>query len=91
LPRSQHPEQKQPPQCPLNDIKFIQLQKFKRFKEQALAKMGDGYDQVGKKNMMRENNMKKKKYEEDKLAARLRKGHEEEETEAKMDEYTHII
>ena len=59
LPKTQHPEQKQPPQCPLNDIKFIQLQKFKRFKEQALAKMGDGYDQVGKKNMMRENKMKK--------------------------------
>lgn len=91
LPRTQHPEQKQPPQCPLNDIKFIQLQKFKRFKEQSLAKMGDGYDQIGKKNMMKENRLKKSKYEEEKTAARLRRGHEEEVTEAKMDEYTHII
>jgi cell division septum initiation protein DivIVA len=68
------------------------LQKFKRFKEQNLAKMGDGYDQVGKKNMMKENRLKKQKYEEEKVAQRIRRGHDaEDEAEAKMDEYTHII
>jgi len=30
--------------------------------------MGDGYDQVGKKNMMKENRLKKQKYEEEKIA-----------------------
>jgi len=54
--------------------------------------MGDGYDQVGKKNMMKENRLKKQKYEEEKVAQRIRRGHDaEDEAEAKMDEYTHII
>ena len=45
--------------------------------------MGDGYDQVGKKNMMRENREKRKQYDQNKRG--------EDEQEAKMDEYTHII
>ena len=45
--------------------------------------MGDGYDMIGKKNMMREN--RKKAHELDKG----KKFHED--NEAKMDEYTHII
>lgn len=43
--------------------------------------MGEGFDLVGKKNMMRENREKRRKYEDDK------KGDEE----AKMDESTSII
>ena len=57
-----------------------------------MAKMSDGYDQIGKKNMMRENRMKKQKYDEEKTAQRIRRGHnEDDENQAKMDEYTHII
>ena len=41
--------------------------------------------------MMRENRLKKQKFEEDKATQRIRKGQEEDENEAKMDEYTHII
>lgn len=83
LPKILFPEQKQPPQCPLKDIQFVQLQKFKRFKDQMMmCKMGDGFDQVGKKNMMRENREKRKAYDS-------KRG--EEETEARMDEFTHII
>ena len=41
--------------------------------------------------MMRENRLKKQKFEEDKAAQRIRKGQDEDENEAKMDEYTHII
>lgn len=44
LPKVIHPEQKEPPQCPLKDIQFVQIQKFRRFKQQVLARMGDGYD-----------------------------------------------
>ena len=32
LPKIVHPEQRQPPQCPLKDIQFVQLQRFKRYK-----------------------------------------------------------
>ena len=45
--------------------------------------MGEGFDQIGKKNMMRENREKRKGYEQTKKGM--------EEAEAKMDEYTHII
>ena len=45
--------------------------------------MGEGFDLVGKKNMMRENREKRRKYEEDK-----QKG---DGDEARMDESTHII
>ena len=48
--------------------------------------MGEGFDLVGKKNMMRENREKRKKYEEMK-----KDKNEEVVEEAKMDEYTHII
>ena len=47
--------------------------------------MGEGFDLVGKKNMMRENREKRRKYEEEKLKLK------EENDEAKMDESTHII
>ena len=43
----------------MKDIQFIQLDKFKFFKDQILVKMGEGFDKIGKKNMMREN-MKQK-------------------------------
>ncbi len=46
--------------------------------------MGDGFDQIGKKNMMRENREKRRKYEEEKKD-------NEEEKEGKMDEFTHFI
>lgn len=52
--------------------------------------MGDGFDQIGKKNMMRENHKKKREYE-DKQKESKRRNYEEDDTEAKMDEYTHII
>ena len=45
--------------------------------------MGEGFDLVGKKNMMRENREKRRKYEEEK-----EKG---DGDEARMDESTHII
>ena len=47
--------------------------------------MGDCFDLVGKKNMMKENWEKRRKYEEEKL-----KGNGDND-EAKMDESTHII
>jgi len=47
--------------------------------------MGEGFDLVGKKNMMRENREKRRKYEEEKLKLK------EDNDEAKMDESTHII
>jgi hypothetical protein len=40
--------------------------------------------------MMRENRKKKQEYE-DKIRDAKRRTHEEDDTEAKMDEYTHII
>jgi hypothetical protein len=40
--------------------------------------------------MMRENRKKKQEYEE-KIKDAKRRTHEEDDTEAKMDEYTHII
>jgi hypothetical protein len=40
--------------------------------------------------MMRENRKKKQEYE-DKIRETKRRTHEEDDTEAKMDEYTHII
>lgn len=52
--------------------------------------MGDGFDQIGKKNMMRINREKRKDYEEEKKQEKIMKGIEYEK-EAKMDEYTHII
>jgi len=52
--------------------------------------MGEGFDQIGKKNMMRENREKRKKYEEQLKLQAARKGQDDED-EAKMDEYTHII
>ena len=45
--------------------------------------MGDGFDQIGKKNMMRVNRMKRREYAEGKQI--------NEDIEAKMDEFTHII
>ena len=48
--------------------------------------MGEGFDLIGKKNMMRENREKRKKYEEMK-----KDKNEDVVEEAKMDEYTHII
>lgn len=50
--------------------------------------MGEGFDLVGKKNMMRENREKRKKYDEMK---KDKNGEDMVEQEAKMDEYTHII
>ena len=47
--------------------------------------MGEVFDLVGKKNMMKENWEKRWKYEEEKL-----KGNGDND-EAKMDESTHII
>jgi len=47
--------------------------------------MGEGFDLVGKKNMMRENWEKRRKYEEEKLK------NKEDNSEAKMDESTIII
>ena len=72
LPKVVVLEKAQPPKCPIKDLIFIQIQKFKRIKE-AQAKMGDGFNMVGKKNMMRENRekrrnfdkMKKQQFEED--------------------------
>jgi hypothetical protein len=49
--------------------------------------MADGFDQMGKTNMMRVNRLKRREYEEEKLNGR----EEPEVKEAKMDEYTHII
>ena len=51
-----------------------------------LMKMGDGFDQIGKKNMMRENREKRRKYEEEK-----KDKHDDDEKDAKMDEFTHFI
>ena len=45
-------------------------------------KMGEGFDQIGKKNMMRVNRMKRREDAE---------GKNIEANEAKMDEFTHII
>jgi len=53
--------------------------------------MGDGYDQIGKKNMMRENREKRRKYDELRKEAAWRRGDGDDEHEAKMDEFTHII
>ncbi len=89
LPKTNINEVKEPPTCPLKDIQFLQLGRFKRFKNQA-QKMGDGFDQIGKKNMMRENREKRKKYDEQKKEHAMKKGIDEED-EAKMDEFTHII
>jgi hypothetical protein len=47
--------------------------------------MGEGFDLVGKKNMMKENREKRKKYEEEK-----QKGKDDGD-EVKIDESTHII
>ena len=52
--------------------------------------MGEGFDQIGKKNMMRENREKRRKYEDQLREEAARKGRENED-QAKMDEYTHII
>lgn len=46
------------------------------------VKMGDGFDQIGKKNMMRVNRLKRKDYAD---------GKNFDDVEAKMDETTHII
>ena len=40
--------------------------------------MGDGFDQVGKKNMMRENREKRRKYDELRKDAAWRRGHEDD-------------
>lgn len=50
-----------------------------------MARMGEGFDLVGKKNMMKENWEKRRKYEEEKLKGR------DDNDEARMDESTHII
>lgn len=60
-------------------------------KEMIASKMGEGYDQVGKKNMMRENREKRAKYEQSKKDTAMRKGLELDDDQAKMDEFTHII
>ena len=44
--------------------------------------MGEGFDQIGKKNMMRVNRLKRKEYAENKIL---------DDVEAKIDEFTHII
>lgn len=88
LPKVVTMEKAKPPTCPLKDVFFIQLEKFKKYKEQQ-ARMGDGFDQIGKKNMMRENREKRRKYDE--IKKDKRGGREEEDDQAKMDEYTHII
>ena len=43
--------------------------------------MGDGYDLIGRKNMMRENREKRRAFENGK----------DHENEAKMDDTTHVI
>lgn len=47
--------------------------------------MGEGFDLIGKKNMMRENREKRRKYDEEKLKGK------DDSDEARMDESTHII
>jgi len=74
LPKTLINEIKQPPSCPLKDIQFVQLQRFKRFKDEMKYKMGDGFDQLGKKNMMRENKEKRKKFDDMKKESAIRKG-----------------
>lgn len=86
LPKVITLDQAKPPTCPLKDILFIQLEKFKKYKEQA-SRMAEGFDQIGKKNMMRENREKRRKYEEDK---KNKQGGREDD-DAKMDEHTHFI
>ena len=66
MPKLVYQEEKQPPSCPLKDIEFIQLERFKRFKNVQVQTMGEGFDQIGKKNMMRINREKRKDYEEEK-------------------------
>ena len=46
------------------------------------VKMGEGFDQIGKKNMMRVNRLKRQQYAENKML---------DDDEAKMNEFTHII
>ena len=83
-------EKAKPPTCPLKDIFFIQLEKFKKYKAQH-ARMGEGFDQIGKKNMMRENREKRRKYDEQKRDKRGGSQEDDDTQKAKMDEYTHII
>jgi len=59
------------------------------FKKQTLSKMGDGFNMVGKTNMMRVNREKNREMERQKSPEKLRQ--EREDQEAKMDEFTHII
>ena len=55
--------------------------------------MGEGFDQIGKCNMMRVNKDKRKQYDEEKKNAdrRLQIEKEEYNREYKMDDMTHII
>lgn len=53
LPKTMNLDLKQPAECPLKDIVFLQLERFKRFKNQKLTQLGEGYDHVGKLNIVR--------------------------------------
>lgn len=44
LPKPLQPERRGPPSCPLKDIEFVQLQKFKKVEEPEPVKMGEGFD-----------------------------------------------
>ena len=89
IPKQINYDVKKPPGCPLKDIQFIQIEKFIKWR-QNLAKMAEGFDQLGKKNMMRINRQKQQQYDKEKEAVENRKMNPEQQ-EAKMDEFTHII
>ena len=92
LPKSQYFDVKQAPECPLKDITFIQLEKFKKTKS-VVAKMGEGFDQLGKKNMMRINADKKKEWDEAKKEKdkKVSANNPDFLHDVKMDEHTSLI
>jgi hypothetical protein len=55
LPKTWVKEVKPPPMCPLRNINFIKLAKFNLPEKRLVQMMGEGFDQLGKRNMMREN------------------------------------
>lgn len=88
LPKTLCLDIRQPAQCPLKDIQFLKIERFKQFSSRSLVKMGEGFDQVGKMNMMRVNIDKRKQFDEEK---NKRNPEEQVSKEAKMDDCTHWI
>jgi hypothetical protein len=84
LPKQYVPEKKAPPRCPIKEIQFINLKPFLLPRERSKQMMGEGFDMIGKKNMMRENFNKNRKFEDEKRG----RGQLDE---AKIDEFTNII